>query len=136
MSVTIQITSLGGVDCEAEHGPSGAKLKTTAPKDNGGDGSSFSPTDLVATALGSCVLTILSMVAKRKDIDVTGATATVTKHMSTDAPRRIVGLPVEVHVPVDVPEEHRPLLERAAHGCPVHATLGDRVDAPITFTWG
>jgi putative redox protein len=135
MAVEITVTSTGGLDCTATHGPSGAELRTTPPVDNGGDGSSFSPTDLVATALGSCVLSILALAAQKHDLDLTGTTAHVEKHMSSDPPRRIVRLPVTVVVPRKVDPVIQIALERAARACPVKHSIAEGIDAPITFRW-
>lgn len=110
----------------------GMTLKTDAPKDIGGDASAFSPTDLVAAALAACVLTTVSMYAERHDLDLTGITAHIGKEM-TAAPRRIGHLPLTVHLPASVTDEMRPVLERVAHTCPIHASLHPEVDAPITF---
>jgi putative redox protein len=135
MAVTITVTCDSAVDTTVVHGPSGAALQTTAPADNGGDGSQFSPTDLVAAGTASCVLTIMSMKAKSLGLDLTGATATIHKEMAADPRRRIARLPMTIRIPTAVPADARPKLERAAHTCPVHETLRDRVDVPITFDW-
>ncbi|NIP97177.1 MAG: OsmC family protein, partial [Akkermansiaceae bacterium] len=90
--VEIEINYEGQLRCGAEHGPSKDTLKTDAPVDNHGRGEAFSPTDLVATALGSCMLTIMGIVAQRDGIPLEGSRARVVKHMSTDTPRRIAKL--------------------------------------------
>ena len=133
--VTITAKYEGDLCCTAIHGPSSAKLQTDAPKDNEGLGRFFSPTDLVATALGTCVLTTMAIVARRHGIELKGATVKVEKHMN-QSPRRIGRLPVELHVPGTFTAEQKKLLEAAAHGCPVHKSLHADVDAPITFHWG
>ncbi|MEM9587864.1 MAG: OsmC family protein [Planctomycetota bacterium] len=137
MSVKISVTYQGQLHCEAKHGPSGAVLTTDAPKDNGGLGEDFSPTDLVATALGTCVLTILGLVADRHDLDLRGATIEVEKQMVADPVRRIGRLITIVHVPADaVPDTSlRERLEAAAKKCPVHKSLHPDVDAPIKFVY-
>lgn len=132
--VTITAAYEGDLCCTATHGPSDAKLSTDAPKDNEGLGRYFSPTDLVATALGTCVLTTMAIVARRNDIEMKGATVKVEKHMS-QSPRRIGRLPVEVVVPGTFSAEQRKKLEAAAHGCPVHKSLHPDVEAEITITW-
>ena len=98
--VNISIEYTGDLHCDAVHGPSHAKIATDAPTDNKGKGESFSPTDLVATALGTCMSTILAMAAQEHGLDVKGMTVNVSKEMSKDAPRRIVALPSEVHIPL------------------------------------
>jgi uncharacterized OsmC-like protein len=133
MAVEIKVEYLGKTSCRATHGPSGKELETTAPKDNGGDGSTFSPTDLLATSLGTCVLTIMAMAAERRGIDLRGATVHVEKHMTVDGPRRIARLPVRVKVPVPLTADDRKLLEAAAHGCPVHRSIHPDIDSPIVI---
>lgn len=133
--VEIKVRYSGSKKCDLQH-PEGATLRTDAPKDIGGDASAFSPTDLVASGLASCILTTMAMFGERHGIDLTGATATVEKHMSQPpAPRRIARLPVIVTLPASVPVEMRERLERVGHSCPVHASLHPEVDAPITYVY-
>jgi putative redox protein len=134
--VSSQIESQGDLHCKATHGPSGAELLTDAPKDNQGRGESFSPTDLVATALGTCMLTIMGIAARTLNIEIAGATATVEKEMTAAPPRRIQRLAVRIHVPHSPSPADREKLERAAHTCPVHKSLHPDVQIPIEFTWG
>ena len=128
--VQIDVTYEGGLRTRAVHGPSGSSLVTDAPVDNQGRGESFSPTDLVATGLGACMLTIMGIVAERHGWPLVGATARVEKRMATD-PRRIAELEVVIRVPPGpagpLDERARAALERAAHGCPVHVTLDGKV---------
>lgn len=125
----------GELRCKNTHVPSGSVCETDAPVDNNGRGESFSPTDLVGTALGSCMATTMGIVAARKGTDLTGMKVTVGKHMSTDSPRRIVKLEVRIEMPL--PENHpqRQLLENAALTCPVHQSLGSEVQMPIDWCW-
>ena len=132
--VTITATYEGDLCCRATHVPSGAALSTDAPKDNAGLGRFYSPTDLVATALGTCVLTTMAIVARRNDIEMKGATVKVEKHMNPN-PRRIGRLPVEIAVPGTFTDAQRKKLEAAAHGCPVHKSLHPDVEAEIRITW-
>ena len=134
--VTIQLEYQGDLHCKAVHEPSGNELSTDAPKDNQGRGESFSPTDLVATALGSCMLTVMGIIARTLNLDITGATATVGKEMTTAPPRRIARLDVKINIPQQISPEDRLKLERAAHTCPVHKSLHPDVQSPIEFTWG
>lgn len=134
--VAIQVEYQGDLHCSAVHGPSRAALSTDAPTDNQGRGESFSPTDLVATALGTCMLTIMGIQARTLDLDISGATATVEKQMTTSPPRRIQALTVRIHVPHAIGPEDRQKLERAAHACPVHKSLHPDIHTPIEFTWG
>jgi putative redox protein len=134
--VNIQIEYQGELHCKATHGPSGTELTTDAPKDNQGRGESFSPTDLVATALGSCMLTIMGIAARTQNIDIGGATAAVAKEMTATMPRRIQRLTVQIHVPHALSPADQEKLERAARACPVHRSLHPEVQIPIEFTWG
>lgn len=133
--VEININYEGSLRCRAKHGPSGMELITDAPADNMGKGEAFSPTDLVATALATCIATTMGIVAQRKGIELGTMTLHVEKHMSSDTPRRIIKLPVTVwtHLPADHPE--RELLEKAANGCPVHKSLHPDIVMPIDFHW-
>jgi putative redox protein len=133
--VAIELEYEGDLHCRAVHGPSGTVLTTDAPKDNQGRGESFSPTDLVATALGSCILSVMGIMASTLAVDITGTTATVEKEMATSPIRRIGSLAVTIHVPHHISEGHRQRLERAAHTCPVHKSLHPDVQMPIQFTW-
>ncbi len=133
--VPIQIEYQGELHCKAVHGPSHTELSTDAPVDNQGRGESFSPTDLVATALGTCMLTVMGIMARTLNLDIAGATATVEKEMTTAAPRRIASLAVKIHVPHSLSAEDRQKLERAAHTCPVHKSLHPDIESPIQFSW-
>lgn len=132
--VPITITYDGDLSCSATHGPSASTITTDAPRDNQGLGRTFSPTDLVATALGSCVLTTMAIVARRNGIEIRGARVHVEKHMS-DNPRRIARLPVVVTMPARLDDDNRKRLENAAELCPVKASLALGVDTPVTFVW-
>ncbi|WP_058186143.1 OsmC family protein [Terracidiphilus gabretensis] len=134
--VSIQMEYQGDLHCSVVHGPSETVLNTDAPKDNQGRGESFSPTDLVATALGTCILTTMGILARTLKIDIAGATAIVEKEMTSAPPRKIQQLAVKIHMPHGVSEENRLKLERAAHACPVHKSLHPDVALPISFTWG
>ncbi len=133
--VRIDVTYEGRLRCVSVHEPSGARLATDAPKDNQGEGASFSPTDLVASALATCVLTTMGIVAKRHDWKIEGASATVVKHMVADPVRRIGKLELTVRMPPGLDQKAREVLERTAHTCPVHASLAANVERPITFVW-
>ena len=131
----INVTYEGELRCRAVHGPSHCELITDAPVDNHGKGESFSPTDLVATALATCMATVIGIVAKRKDIALIGMKVRVEKHMSTDSPRRIIGLPITIELPLASDHPDRPLLEATALGCPVHHSVHPDIDKPVTFVW-
>ena len=131
----IHVAYAGNKKCALVH-PEGARLETDAPKDIGGDASAFSPTDLVAAALASCILTTMAMYAERNGLSLAGATASVQKHMSQPpAERRIARLPVVVTLPASVPAEWRARLERVGYTCPVHASLHPDTDAPIEYRY-
>ncbi len=134
MAVEIHGEYLGDLKVRMRHGPSGATLTTEAPVDNGGTGGSFSPTDLMATGLAACMMTIMGIVAKRDGIDIGGASVRVEKHMVSD-PRRIGRLPVVFRLPRRLGPEERTKLENAARGCPVHRSIHPEVDAPIIFEY-
>jgi uncharacterized OsmC-like protein len=135
MAVTITGRYLGGYKMELEHEPSGTRLTTSAPKDNHGDGSSFSPTDLVAAAIGSCMVTTMGLVAARHGIELGGTHFRVEKHMTQEGPRRIAALPVTIHAPAAWTAEQRQLMERTAHTCPVHRSLIPEVEKPVEFVY-
>ena len=134
--VKISLEYQGDLHCRAIHGPSGTELATDAPVDNQGRGESFSPTDLVATALGTCMLTVMGIAARTHSIDISGTAATVEKEMTASAPRMIQSLAVKIHIPHPISPDDRLRLERAAHTCPVHRSLHPDVQKPIEFTWG
>lgn len=132
--VQIDTEYIGDLHCTAEHVPSGVTLTTDAPEDNHGEGRSFSPTDLIATALGTCIATILGIQAEQQGFDLEGTEITVEKEMTSD-PRRIDSLRTEVTMPVALDERTRERLERAARHCPVDESIHPDIDAPIIFHW-
>ncbi|MFT5129582.1 MAG: putative redox protein [Rhodothermales bacterium] len=132
--VEIDISYEGDLRTRAQHGPSQNTVITDAPVDNCGKGESFSPTDLVATALGSCVATLMGIVAQRDKLDLAGLRVHVAKEMAPN-PRRIVALPVTVTAPASLTPEQREKLETGAKHCPVHYSIHPDIDAPITFKY-
>jgi putative redox protein len=134
MSVHVTGRYLGNKRVELKHGPTGSTIITDAPKDNHGEGSTFSPTDLVAAALGACMLTVMSIVAERDGISLAGMTVEVTKQMA-DQPRRIGSLPVVIHMPKALSPEQRIKLERVARTCPVSHSLNPLIEAEIGFIY-
>lgn len=134
--VEIQIGYEGNLRCRATHVESGTMLLTDAPKDNMGKGESFSPTDLVATALGTCMLTTMAIAAQRMQIDLSGTNLVVTKEMVTAPIRRIGRLSVTMNVPAKLSSEQRQKLETAATTCPVARGLHPDVQKPTVFNWG
>jgi putative redox protein len=133
--VRIEIRYEGSLRCRATHTPSGTELVTDAPVDNQGQGASFSPTDLAATSLGTCILTTMGIVAQRHGWPLEGATATVVKQMVADPARRIGQLEVTLEVPHELEARAREALERAALTCPVHRSLSGDVARPLTIHW-
>lgn len=133
--VQIDIEYTGDLHCSAKHGPSGVMLETDAPVDNQGRGESFSPTDLLATSLGTCMATIMGIYARRKEIDLRGMKIVVQKEMTTLAPRRIARLGVEIYLPVPLSADPERNLEKAALTCPVHQSLHPEIEKPVIFHW-
>lgn len=137
MSVEIDVVYEGELRCRATHGPSGVVLETDAPVDNGGKGSAYSPTDLVATGMGSCALTIMGLVAAKNGLDISGARVRVVKEMTAVPVRRIGRLLVTITLPAGktLSTEHRALLEKAAEGCPVKQSLHPDTEVVLDFVY-
>ena len=133
--VEINITYEGDLRCKAQHQPSGSVLLTDAPVDNQGKGEAFSPTDLVATALGTCILTTMGIVAKPMNVDLRGAKVSVKKEMATKPSRRIGALTVVLDIPVSPTPEQKQRLEEVALKSPVHHSLHPDEQMPIAFNW-
>src|SRR2546423_14836482 len=108
--VRVDVEYTGSLHCDATHGPSRSKIETDAPTDNRGKGEAFSPTDLVATALGTCISTTMGLKAVELGVDLRGMTVSVQKEMSRAAPRRIIGQPSDVHIPWPANSPHREIL--------------------------
>jgi putative redox protein len=135
LMVKIEIEYKGQLITEVTHSPSGTKFVTDAPLDNGGKGSTFSPTDLVAAALGSCMATVMDLFARRHSVSLEGTRISVEKTMVHQPLRRIGELKVDILLPVPADHPQRAGLERAALTCPVHQSLHPEVKAPVTFHW-
>lgn len=133
--VHIDVVYEGGLHCQAIHGPSGCTLSTDAPVDNKGRGESFSPTDLVATGLASCMATIMGMQADTLGIDISGMRIHVEKIMSADTPRRIAKLPVKIEMPVPHDAKTATIMERAAKHCPVHHSIHPDIEVTVEWVW-
>lgn len=131
--VQIDVRYVGDLRTEATHEPSAASLVTDAPKDNQGLGRSFSPTDLLATALGSCMLTIMGIVARRDGVELQGAHVRVLKDMTTSGPRRVARLACTFHLPRSLTADQRQKLQNAAITCPVHKSLHPDVAIDVDF---
>jgi len=134
MAVEITGRYIGNLKTELTHGPSGMVIRTAAPVDNQGDGSSFSPTDLAASALGACMLTLIAIVGERDGIDLTGLSFRLEKHMAAN-PRRIGAIPVTIQMPAGLTDDQKKKLENAAMTCPVHKSLSEGVEKPVEFVY-
>jgi uncharacterized OsmC-like protein len=134
MSGVPMTAAIQQLTCHLTHGPSGTAIRTVPPKDNGGDGSSFSPTDLVGAALASCALSTMALVAGREGLTWGDARAAVEKRMSPP-PRRIAELVLVIDMPREVRAEHRARLEEIARTCPVARSLHPDVKVPIEFRY-
>jgi putative redox protein len=134
--ITSKVNYSGDLRTKATHLQSGSEIITDAPKDNHGKGEAFSPTDLVATALGSCMLSIMGIVAKRDNMTkVDGATAEVTKVMYAD-PRRIGEIHLRIVFPSgDFTEKEKKIYEHAAYTCPVAISLHPDIKQEVSFVW-
>lgn len=133
--MTSEAIYLGELRVQATHLKSGEVMITDAPTDNNGKGQAFSPTDTVATALATCMLTIMGIRAAKKGLDIQGAKAEITKTMASD-PRRISAVAVKVIMPkIGVDENFKELLEMAARSCPVAKSLHPDIKQIIDFVW-
>lgn len=132
--MTSKVTYLGDLRTESQHLQSGSKLITDAPVDNHGKGEAFSPTDTVANALASCMLTIMGIKAKDLEIDIIGTTAEVTKTMES-TPRRISKIKVVIQLPNSFEEKEQKILENAAMTCPVFHSLHPDIEKDISFKY-
>ncbi len=136
--VDIYVEYEGGLHCRAQHGPSQNVLVTDAPVDNNGRGEAFSPTDLVATGLGTCMATVMGMLARKRGYDLDGTRVHVKKKMTQGPPRRIAELAVAVVFPSAVTARvagDRASFEHEAHVCPVRMSLLGAIAVPVDFDW-
>jgi uncharacterized OsmC-like protein len=133
--VEISIKYLGDLRCEARHESSGTVITTDAPVDNEGRGESFSPTDLAATSLGACMLTIMGIAARKQGVDLGDTQVKVLKEMTPKPPRRIAKLTVVFTIPLPASHDKRAMLEEAARNCPVHLSLDPGVEQEMRFDW-
>lgn len=132
----VKITGIyeGEKHCELTHGPSLSKIATDAPKDNFGRGEAFSPTDLAAAALGSCMMTVMGIYAEKNNIVLTGSRFSVEKHMKQN-PRMISELDVQLDLPQTLSESERDTLENIALNCPVKLSLHPDIKMTIAFNY-
>ena len=134
--VEMKLVYEGGLHTTAVHGPSEAELETDAPVDNQGKGESFSPTDLLATSLASCMLTTMAIVGEGEGWKIDGARARVEKHMEVEPRRRVARLAVELSMPGGFSDVARARLEETARGCPVASSLHPDTLVEISMSWG
>ena len=134
--VEMKLVYEGGLHTTALHGPSSASLETDAPIDNQGKGESFSPTDLLATSLASCMLTTMAIVGDREGWEIAGARARVEKHMELEPRRRVGRVVVELEMPAGIARAARGRLEETARGCPVAASLHPDTIVELSMSWG
>ena len=132
--MTSKVTYLGDLRTTSTHLQSGTEILSDAPLDNNGKGEAFSPTDLVANALGSCMFTIMGIKARDMNINLEGSTASVTKIMQAE-PRRISAIEIVFDMNYAPDEKTKIILERAAMTCPVFLSLNTEIDKRITFNW-
>jgi putative redox protein len=133
--VTFTITYDGSLRCSAQHDSSGTRLLTDAPKDNHGRGESFSPTDLVATSLATCMITTMAIQTRNDGLVLDGIRAEVEKHMTTTPPRRIARIVVRLAMPRGILVAVRERLKTIAHGCPVALSLHPEVVQEVSFSY-
>ena len=131
---TLKIKYQGDLRTTATHLDSGSEISTDAPKDNHGLGETFSPTDMVCSALASCILTIMAIAVEKNDVDIKNTTAIVKKTMGNN-PRRIIKIEINLTFPKEYDLKTRTILEKAANNCPVHHSLSEKVEKDISFTY-
>ncbi len=132
--MTSKITYLGDLRTSSIHIQSGSEIISDAPIDNNGKGEAFSPTDTVANALGSCMMTIMGIKARDMQLDIEGSTAEVTKIMQAE-PRRISVIEIKFNMNAVVDEKTKTILERASMTCPVYLSLNPEIEKKISFNW-
>ncbi len=135
MAVEMNLRYAGQLRTELTHGPSKSTIQTDAPTDNMGKGEAFSPTDLVGAALLSCVVTTLGIKAPAEGVTFGTASGRVKKHMTTEGPRRVAKLELEIDMPPGIPPEKRPAMEAIARGCPVARSLSSDLVQTMTFRY-
>jgi putative redox protein len=133
MSVEIFGKYDGALRVTLNHAPSGAQITTSAPKDNNGDGSLFSPTDLMVASLGSCMATVMAIVAKREGVDLQQLDLHLVKHMVADPLRRVGQIDVKIKVQDSLSDELLAKLEHAANTCPVKLSLSEAIVVNVAF---
>lgn len=131
---TSNITYVGDLRTVCIHLQSGTQILTDAPTDNHGKGEAFSPTDLVATALGSCMVSIMGIKSKDLDVDLKDSTVSITKIMQAE-PRKIAKIEVILNMSIETSDKNKTILERAAMTCPVLLSLHPDIEKDVVFNW-
>ncbi len=132
--MTSKVTYLGDLRTSSVHLQSGSEILTDAPRDNHGKGEAFSPTDMVANALGACMVSIMGIKAREIPVDITGSTVEVTKIMQAE-PRKIAKIIIVINMKGDADEKTRTILERVSMTCPVYLSLHPDIEKEVTFNW-
>lgn len=135
---TYKTNYIGGLRAESTHLQSGTMILTDAPTDNMGKGEAFSPTDLVATALGTCIITTMSIFGQKEDIDFAGSSLTGTKVMTQEGPRKIAKIILEITLKtnIELDLEQKAKYERIANTCPVARSLHPDLEQVVSIVWG
>lgn len=131
---TASIEYVGDLRTICIHLQSGTQILTDAPTDNHGKGEAFSPTDLVATALGSCMVSIMAIKSKDLEVDLKDSTVSITKIMQAE-PRKISKIIVELNMSIETSDKNKTILERSAMTCPVLLSLHPDIEKEVTFNW-
>lgn len=132
--MTSKVTYLGNLRTSSVHLQSGSEILTDAPTDNNGKGAAFSPTDLLANALGTCMMTIMAIKARDMKIELAGSTVGVTKIMKAE-PRKIARLEITMDLTAKLDQKDKTILERTAMNCPVLLSLNPDIEKDITINW-
>ena len=132
--VKCNMTYQGGLHCQLQHGPTGATIYTDAPVDNHGKGESFSPTDLMCSAMAACMATIMGIYADKEGLNLNGTTIEVGKEMSAN-PRRIARIETVISLPLPADTPHKAALEQCVLGSPAMLSLHPDIEVPITWNW-
>ena len=132
--MTSKVTYLGELRTSSVHLQSGTEILSDAPTDNHGRGEAFSPTDLLANALGSCMISIMAIKSKDLNVDLEGSTVEVTKIMQPE-PRKIAKIIIVMNMSITADEKTKTILERAAMHCPVLLSLHPDIEKDVTFNW-
>ena len=133
--IKMRVVYEGGLRCRLTHEPSGDEILTDAPIDNHGKGEAFSPTDLMAAALGSCMLTVMGIAARKNNIVIDGTTADVEKEMVIAPVRRVGKITAIINMAAGIEPAQRSMLEHAAHTCPVHKSIHPDVHITVQFIY-